>query len=268
MDIKADRDIFYLDKNSNNNMINLQIKKVTPLHTTKRQDRRYPCLLLEKGSLTVEAAFCATAFFLALFSLLTLFQMLAGVHQVQMRLANTVWQYETLGTKLGTLEGFFKNSIFIQWDEEKEICFVKRREDIPFIGSRFFGISFYQQMKINDYVGRSMVPGNVIEKEYVFIARHGRVYHKERGCVYLNPDIQSVKYQRVSQLRNDSGSRYQVCRSCCKGMEFTNSMIIYITSYGECFHNDKNCTGLKRTVRRLELGKTGNMPACSKCAGE
>lgn len=268
MATKVDRDVFYLEKYNKNKMINLQINKVAPRHRAKNQDRGYPCLLLEKGSLTVEASFCATAFFLALFSLLTLFQMLAEVHKIQMCLANTVWQYETLGTKLGTVEGLLKNSILIQWDEEEEICFVKRKEEIPFIGSRFLGISFYQQMKFNTYAGRSMVSGGANEEGYVYIAQNGSVYHKDKDCVYLNPNVQSVKHQRVSRLRNDSGSKYKHCKSCCGETIITDSMLVYLTPYGEHFHISKNCSGLKRTIRRVEVTKVGNMPMCSKCAEE
>lgn len=264
MNIKADSDVFYLIPYIKKIMINLQKKKETSL--CHKKDRRCHCLLLWEASLTVEASFSATAFFLVLFSLLTLFQMMFTLHTVQFSLADTVWQYETMGTKLGTVNGVLENQVLIQWNEKDEICFVWHREKIPFIGSSLAGISFYQQMKINDYKGRSMVPDRSAAKEYVFIAENGRVYHKKRNCVYLNPDIQGVRYQRVAVLRNESGSRYKSCKSCCRKKTPESGETVYITSYGECFHMNKLCSGLRRTVRRVELDKVGSMPPCSKCA--
>ena len=265
MAIRVDRDVLCFDKPFFDFLINLRSKKEASRYKITSQNRGYPCLLLKKGSLTVEASFSATAFFLALFSLLYLFQLLTGINQVQMSLGDAVWQYETLGTKLGTTEGILKHSCLIQWDEEKEICYVKRREEIPFIGGSLFGVRLYQQMKINSYQGRSMISGSKDKTEYVYIADYGKVYHKNRGCVYLNPSIRSLEYCRVAEQRNISGGKYQICKSCGKDVKYTDSMIVYITPYGDCFHSVSNCPGLKRSVRRVELSKTGNIPPCSKC---
>lgn len=266
MNTIADSDVFYLIPYIKKIMINLQKKKETSL--CRKKDRRCHYLLLWEASLTVEASFSATAFFLVLFSLLTLFQMMFVFHQVQFSLADTVWKYETMGTKLGTVNGILENKVLIQWNEKESVCFVKHREKIPFIGSSFAGVSFYQQMKINDYKGRSMVPDKSFDKEYVFITENGRVYHRKRSCVYLNPDIQGVNYQRVAALRNESGGIYKSCKSCC-GKKIPEMLgTVYITSYGECFHLNKGCPGLKRTIRRVERAEVGGMLPCSKCATE
>lgn len=268
--IKADRDVLYFEKTNNisNNRKKINIlhnAKETPPHV-KYQDRGYPCLLFEDGSLTVEAAFSGTAFFLVLFSLLYLFWMLFGICKVQMRLASAVEQYECFGTKLGTVECALKQSAFIQWDEQKGICYVKERKEIPFLGGRFFGVSLYQQMKIHSYEGRSMVSSEEVSEEYVYIAESGRVYHLDRGCVYLNPGIESMRYYRVDSQRNRSGGKYESCKSCCRYIVFTEETIVYLTPYGDCFHISRQCSGLKRTIRRVLLSETGNMPPCSKCA--
>ncbi len=228
-------------------------------------NRGCPCLLFQKGSLTVEASFCATAFFLALFSLLYLFQMILDINQVQMCLVSAARQYECLGTKLGTVEGALKKSVFIQWDEEKEICFARKRQQIPFLGGKFFRVIWYQQMQISAYRGRSMISENGDTEEYVYIAESGRVYHKNKGCVYLNPGIRSMKYRRALEQRNSSGGKYKQCRRCSHGVQFADGMVVYLTSYGSSYHIDRNCSGLKRTVQKIKLSGAGNMPACSKC---
>jgi len=232
----------------------------------KNQNREYPCLLFTSGSLTVEAAFCATIFFLALFSLLYLFSMLLWINQTQMRLASAVWQYECFSTKLGSAEAFLKQSVLIRWDEEQNICYVKEIQGIPFLGGRFFRIPMYQQMQINHYTGRSMVSEGKDSEEYVYLAETGTVYHRDKGCVYLNPDIQSMRYHRVDAQRNRSGAKYKACKSCCKGIGITSGGIVYLTPYGDRFHISRTCSGLKRTVRKVPLSGIGSMPPCSKCA--
>lgn len=267
--IKADRDVLYFEDTYkiSNNIVNNNIlhkSKETPPHF-ENQNRGYPCLLLKNGSLTVEAAFSATIFFLALFSLLYLFWMLLNVCQMQMRLATAVQQYECFGTKLGTVEGVWKQSVLIQWDEKKGICYIKQKKGIPFLGEQFFAVSFYQQMQISDYKGRSMLSSDVISEKYVYISENGSVYHCDRGCIYLNPGIKSMRYYRIDDQRNRSGGRYGSCKSCCKDVVFTPEAIVYITPYGDCFHLNKQCSGLKRTIRKVLLSKAGSMPACSKC---
>lgn len=269
MGIKADRDVLCFDdtgkqpdKLSNNIKILQKSKEAPP--NFKDQGRGRPCLLFT-GSLTVEAAFSAVLFFFALFSLLYLFVMLFGVCQVQMRLASAVQQYECYGTKAGTVEGLLKQQVLIWWDEKSEICYVKQKREIPFLGGQFFGVCLYQQMKINRYEGESMASAAETEGEYVYIAENGRVYHSDKGCIYLNPGIQSMRYNRVESCRNRSGGKYGTCKICCKEAKITEKTVVYITPYGDSFHLDKACSGLKRTIRKVLLSEIGKMPPCSKC---
>lgn len=270
MPIKADRDVLCFENTDkrliklSNNLKILHRSKETPPNI-KKQNRGRPCLLFY-GSLTVEAAFSVTLFFLALFSLLYLFSMLFGICQVQMRLASAVQQYECFGVKSGTVEGILKQSVLIQWEEEKELCYVKQKKEIPFLFGQFFNVSLYQQMRISDYRGKSMVSSQGAEERYVYVTEKGSVYHFDRGCVYLNPGIQSMHYSRVESQRNRSGGKYKSCKSCCRGAEITERMLVYITPYGDSFHLDKRCSGLKRTIRKILLSEAGNMPPCSKCA--
>lgn len=284
MNIKADRDVLYFEVLFHKIMINLQKQKEASRHNKNHQNRGYSYPLFREGkrrrqfdglrsmrfcfngSLTIEASFCATAFFLALFSLLYLFLMLADINQTQMRLASAVWQYECFGTKLGTVESLLKRSVLIRWNEEEELCFAEQVVKVPFLGGEFFQVPLYQQMKINQYQGRSMVSDGKDTAEYVYIAENGKVYHRNQGCVYLNPGIQSMGYERAMRQRNSSGAKYKLCRRCSQGIQFTDSTIVYITPYGDSYHAAKECSGLKRTVRRVKLSETGNMNACSKCS--
>ena len=268
MDIKVNRDILYFEETNNKTIKNLPIQRDAPLHNKKYQNRGYPYSLFAKGVLTVEAAFCATAFFLVLFSMLYLFQMVVKQNQMQMSLAKAAGQYETYGTKVGTIEGWQREHIWIHWEEEQGICYAEQSFELPFLGGRWFRLWVYQQQRIHAYDGKSMVSRDECAEGYVYVAERGKVYHKKRDCVYLNPNIQSIAFGTVDQKRNSSGGKYDACKSCCKEVQLLGNSIIYITPYGDSYHSNIRCPGLKRTVRMLELSKIGNMPPCSKCANE
>lgn len=265
MAIRANRDVLCFGKIIVKNIKNLPNKRDAPHHNTNSQNRGCPYLLFGKGALTVEAAFCATLFFLALFSMLYLFIVLEKQNKVQMSLADAVTSYETYGTKLGSIEAFLDENVVIHWKEEEGFCYVKQNFDIPFLFGDWFDVSVYQQMRIHSYDGKSMVTDEEASQEYVFITKNGKVYHKQENCVYLNPDIRSVKYADISNKRNSSGGIYYACEKCCQKSNLMPDAVIYYTPYGEKYHNDTKCSGLKRTIRKVILNSVAGMPACSKC---
>ena len=79
----------------------------------------------------------------------------------------------------------YKEKAVIRWDDEQKICSVAIKQKIPFIGSSWFKIYSYRQMKYHDYTGKSMVYEGDGTEEFVYITEHGRVYHKQQKCVYL-----------------------------------------------------------------------------------
>lgn len=262
MAIRVNRDVLYFGDINKKSLQSLPIKRDAPPHK-RSQNRGYPCPLFARGVLTVEAAFCGTAFFLALFSLVFLFQILQKQNQIQSCLTQAARQYETYGTKGGSITGLLQEKIVIHWDED--VCYTNQTFDVPYLGGNIFRINTYQQVCINPYDGKSMVSQEEKAAEYVYIAENGQVYHKNENCVYLNPGIQSVSFGEVSQKRNTSGGKYYACHSCCKKLKEEDDKTVYITPYGSSFHSQKNCPGLKRTIRKVALSSIGDMPACSKC---
>lgn len=267
MAIKANRGILRFGIPMKQINKNLHIKSDAPQHNAIVQKEGYPCLLLESGVLTVEAAFCGTAFFLAFFSLLYLFQLLFMQNRMELELIRAVAQYENYGTKLATVETLYKSGALIRWDDDTGSCSVQQSQDIPFLGSRIFRVKSYQQIKYNAYEGKSMISADADVKESVYIAEYGRVYHKNPDCVYLNPGIQSCFFKSVADKRNQSGGKYGVCSKCCREITLTDWQTVFITPYGDSCHISRTCSGLIRTVRKVLLSEVGNMPPCSKCGG-
>lgn len=102
---------------------------------------------------------------------------------------------------------------------------------------------------------------NSQSEEYVFITPNGMVYHRDRGCHYLDLSISSVYRQNVAGLRNADGSIYYSCPLC--GNQGGDA--VYITNYGTSFHTDPLCPGLRRTVEMIPISQTGSRTPCSKC---
>ena len=99
------------------------------------------------------------------------------------------------------------------------------------------------------------------EDEIVYIAENGTVYHRDRNCTHLKLSIQAVAYNHIMQMRNDYGSRYELCELCSPA----TGGIVYITTQGNRYHTSAACSGLKRTVIAITLKEAGGKSPCLRC---
>lgn len=119
----------------------------------------------------------------------------------------------------------------------------------------------------NRYYGRLWTGYDIegiADRDYVYVTEHGTVYHVSESCSYLRLSIMAVKESEIDGLRNENGSRYQKCSLCCDEDDGT---LYYVTKMGERYHKDISCSGLKRTIYRIEKeqAKAEGMDACSRC---
>lgn len=204
--------------------------------------------------------------FLVLFSLSCLFGMLLHQNELQMGMVRAVQNYGSTKSTLVSL-GFLGNSQeVLHWEDtaDGKICYIDRRETVPFLGLGISGLHRYQQMIASDYSGISMADDHSGDT-MVYVAANGKVYHFNRDCTYLRTRIQSCRVQALKAKRNQSGGIYYPCESCCRSQEQDGDTMVYITSYGNRYHKNSQCSKLKRTVRETSLSKVGNLPPCSKC---
>lgn len=103
------------------------------------------------------------------------------------------------------------------------------------------------------------------DTEVVYIARTGTVYHKTPNCTHINLDIRQVDGASLDGLRNNEGAKYYYCERCSKGLPKTG--IFYITGYGDAYHKDGNCSGLKRDISAIPITSVGDRRQCSRCYG-
>lgn len=101
------------------------------------------------------------------------------------------------------------------------------------------------------------------DDETVYVTETGMVYHKDYHCNYLELSIHMVSSGEISGLRNESQGKYYPCETCVHGAADSH---VYITDYGDKYHNSLSCSGLKRTIYAIPLSEAVGKGACSKCS--
>jgi hypothetical protein len=133
------------------------------------------------------------------------------------------------------------------------------RLPITLLGVHYFPM--HQTVKARKWTGDAKTE---VAGDWVYITPTGTVYHKSKGCSYLDLSIHSAISSAVPAMRNKSGGKYQKCSRCSGAYSNT----VYITDYGNVYHSELNCSGLKRTVQKIKKSDAGERGPCSKCGGE
>lgn len=157
-------------------------------------------------------------------------------------------------------------SVVDMYAAENEICMAISYEisnpfDIFGIGNVKISNQYAAAAWIGQEAGKDEIKDGR-QDMYVYITAQGTVYHKDRDCTYLNPSVKQIGKEQLESIRNLSGGKYYLCERCAKrkGSE------IFITDYGDRYHYDKNCSGLKRSIFSVPISEVQDMRACSKCS--
>lgn len=100
-------------------------------------------------------------------------------------------------------------------------------------------------------------------EQWVYITETGSVYHSTRTCSHLELSIRSVQREQISELRSENGARYYKCKEC--GNQENLWGTVYITNQGNRYHNDLNCSGIRRTIYMVRLSEVAERSGCSRC---
>lgn len=208
--------------------------------------------MYSKASLTVEASMALPLFIFMCMYFLYLFIGVSNQLKTRVDLYSAVSEMAVLG--------FAEDS-----DAEKyaELT-VPVYNDIPvytFGNQSFLVIENFKMRKWTGYDPNETSASDA--EEMVYIAKEGTVYHRDRGCSYLNPSIRTVSRASLKNKRNSSGHIYYECRSCKPGKYKGDN--VYITTYGESYHCSLGCEGLKRTIYCVPISEALGRRACSKC---
>lgn len=219
-----------------------------------------------RASITVEASFCLPIFFLTLFSLFYEFNVLFGVNKNHIRLSDAAKNYAVYGTKADTIVSVFDAENIVMWSENGgyKVCCINYKKNVPFGVKAVINHRIYQQIVVNSFEGKSMCSDENLSEEDVYITETGRVYHTHSDCTYLKPSVVRVMTKNIESMRNLSGAKYKKCEYCFR-KESVPKTYVYITDYGDRYHLSKQCSGIKRNVKKVNKSETGGMPECNKC---
>lgn len=101
----------------------------------------------------------------------------------------------------------------------------------------------------------------------VYVAENGVDYHTDPNCTYLHLSIRSESLAQAEQDLNIYGCRYRKCALCG---DDDGSGNVYVTSQGDSWHKDRNCSALKRTVGSMSKDEAADdgLHPCPRCGGE
>lgn len=124
-------------------------------------------------------------------------------------------------------------------------------------------VQMKERMRVKAWTGYESSFTGMEKEETVYITENGMVYHKDYHCNYLELSIRTVSNEIVDGLRNESQEKYYPCEKCVHGSAAAH---VYLTEYGNRYHNSLNCSGLKRTIYAIPISEAVGKGACSKCS--
>lgn len=137
----------------------------------------------------------------------------------------------------------------------------------PFVGIvGFRPARFYCRYYGRAWTGYEVAPEGDRQngEEYVYVAENAEVYHLSRECTHIRLSISECEAPDLEILRNESGSKYTPCELC---ITFPDGRF-YIARAGDRYHQDLNCSGLKRTITvMLRSEAEQKYRICSRCGG-
>lgn len=121
----------------------------------------------------------------------------------------------------------------------------------------FSGVGAFEREEASQEEGES-------EAGYVYVTETGTVYHRNSNCTYIRLSVEQAAGSQISEKRNQYGGKYYSCESCIKGNVVPET--VWITKTGTRYHARKDCSRIKRTVKRIPVSEASAYRPCSRCA--
>lgn len=210
---------------------------------------------IQKASLTIEAALVLPLFFFGLITMISFMD----VYKLQTEhLSRLCEQAKEAGMYAYTPDGEGAEEITLP-------DFYVYKPISP--GIPLPAIWMHNTVKVHAWTGsiHKSAGGENGEKaeKMVYVTESGTVYHKNLNCSHLKLSVVKIAGNSVSGMRNEYGEKYHACEGCSRGQKPGGS--VYITKSGNRYHNKKECSGLKRSVRLVKESDVESMHACSRC---
>ena len=184
--------------------------------------------------------------------------------RVRQKLEKSCQDLAALGLVEGELSGIrLGKSRIMEQDARIELTAEYRvRTPWLFLGKK--SLLIRQKQMCRAWIG---MKGEIAEEEWekmVYVTPYGEVYHSSMDCRHLKLSIEMVSQEEAEQGRNKSGERYRPCGVCCGNLSGGS---VYVTNYGNRYHQDLNCSGLKRTVYLVFSSEAQGKSPCKSCKG-
>lgn len=138
----------------------------------------------------------------------------------------------------------------------------------------FFGLGdmrMIQRVRLRGWTGIDIPPRYTTVEEdrdgegeqMVYIAETGTVYHLNASCSHIKLKVKPV-FGKPDGYRNENNGKYYPCSFCCRD-DNSDSITYYITDYGDRYHTDRSCSGIKRTVKSIPLSEAAGRKPCLRC---
>lgn len=200
----------------------------------------------KKGSLTVEAALIIPFFLMILLAFFSFFSQYADAADLKVKAAA---EAKKVGIALGCMGQSDSAEITIYKTKKAEQLWVN-----PFWKQK----QLTQRAVCRGWVGFTELE---MTETYVYITPEGSAYHLYRDCTHLDLSIRGVTLVLAKKSKNNYGQKYRECELCDDDF----GGFVYITSEGDCYHSQRNCSGLKRTIRQVPLSEAAGRGLCIRC---
>lgn len=250
---------FVMKNRVQRNVLSQKVKKIqsdmcappsdNDLYKSKAPNERAFLCTLKKGSLTVEAALVVPLFLMILLAFFSFFSQYASVAELKVQAAAEA-------KKAAVAAG----SSSEQSLEEIVICKTTKAEALwiqPFWKNK----TITEKAVCRAWIGFTKTDA---EEMYVYITPEGEVYHLYRDCTHLKLSVRKTPMAAVHQLKNIYGKKYRKCEICSAPF----GSMVYITSEGDCYHSERTCSGLKRTIRQVPFSQVDGRSLCSRCGSK
>lgn len=256
------------------------------------------------ASITVEAAWLSVLFLTAVLAVLSLFELFYAENRLQAVMENLGTKAamsrlveERAGGSLdfeGEVYSLLGNMLFsgaqkayLEEELSREMNSVLPGNFCKIGGLRLHSRYLYQEKEIADLVVSYEIrfpiigakvrmlrcrkrlwsgnqPASKQEGKTVYMTVTGSVYHLYEDCSHLKLTVRPVPAENLATLRNEGGGRYTPCQLCVKKGEAAGN--VWITSEGSRYHSENMCSGLKRSVLKVDISNVGDRPLCRRCA--
>jgi len=212
----------------------------------KHRNERMSLCALKKGSLTVEASLVLPFFLMILLGFFTFFSRYSTAAELMTEAAA---EAKKVGIVLGGVHKTGTGDVTIYRSAKMEKFWI-----FPFQ---------IENDVIQSAVCRAWIGFTELETEetYVYATPDGSVYHLYSDCTHLDLSIQKVSFAKACSSRNEYGEKYRACELC----DGNFGALVYITSEGNCYHSERSCSGLKRTIRQIPLSEVKGRGCCIRC---